>query len=391
MKTYAADKICWDADSHIMEAPDFLSKHADPEYKDQFELTGGANGGEGFAKVYTDMVANNLKRINDKEATAKLEENVITSPKGWFAHGAIDKKERSKTLDLLGFKGQLVFSTFAASAFIHSKGLDLYYAGIRAHNRAMADFCGDDDRLLAVAYIPLLDPKRAHQELVEAIKLGCVAIHVPSDAPGGNSKGFSPAHVDLHDFWACLEESKIPLMLHVGGGKLLPKAYHNNGMPKAKDFLGGGENLRGKDFHTLNHSPENFLAAMTLDGVFDKFPDLKCGVIELGASWVPGFLRALDHARTFGRNEPIIRGLSLKPSDYIRRQVKFTPFSFEDIGWLIEQEGEDLFLFSSDYPHPEGGKAPIEKFDASLDSSNISQTARNKFYEHNFKEMMMIG
>jgi predicted TIM-barrel fold metal-dependent hydrolase len=48
-------------------------------------------------------------------------------------------------------------------------------------------------------------------------------------------------------------------------------------------------------------------------------------------------------------------------------------------------------LFSSDYPHPEGGKAPIEKFDASLDSSNISQTARNKFYEHNFKEMMMIG
>jgi predicted TIM-barrel fold metal-dependent hydrolase len=128
---------------------------------------------------------------------------------------------------------------------------------------------------------------------------------------------------------------------------------------------------------------------MVLDGVFERFPRLKGGVIEAGASWVPGFLRTLDHAKSrFGRNEPILAELSLDPADYIRRQVKFTPFSFEDVGWLIEQEGPELFLFSTDYPHPEGGRDPYGRFDASLDASGIGAEDRDRFYTKNFDEFM---
>jgi hypothetical protein len=39
----------------------------------------------------------------------------------------------------------------------------------------------------------------------------------------------------------------------------------------------------------------------------------------------------------FGKNEPMLQSLSRKPSDFVRRQVKFTPFPFEDVGWLVEQ------------------------------------------------------
>ena len=101
------------------------------------------------------------------------------------------------------------------------------------------------------------------------------------------------------------------------------------------DFLGGGENIRSKDYMVLHHPPETFLACMALDGVFEEFPELRGGCIEQGALWVPTLLQRMDIAQaTFQKTEPALR-LPLKASDYIRRQVKFTPFPTEPVGWLI--------------------------------------------------------
>lgn len=389
--SYANERVCWDADSHLMPMPDFLEKHADPSIRDAMRIGGGRNGGEQFEKWFGKIVASVEERLTDPQKTAELEANVIASAKGWDAHGAVDAAERSRTLDLLGFHGQLVFSTFAGH-YLTSRDPDVVYGGTRAHSRAMADFCSGDPRLMAVALVPLADPARALVELEAAIELGCRAVHVPSDAPGGNTRGFSPAHADLDRFWAQLEEAGIPLVLHIGGGKLLPPAYHNNGRPRPTDWLGGGENLRGKDFPAVHHSPENFLNAMILDGVFDRHPRLACGVIELGASWVPGMLRNLDHAfENFRKREPMLQSLSLRPSEFVRRQVKFTPFPFEDVGWLIRDSGEELYLFSSDYPHPEGGRDPIGRFEVSLDAAGIGPEARSRFYATNFQKLMGLS
>jgi predicted TIM-barrel fold metal-dependent hydrolase len=388
---YAGRRVCWDADSHLMPEPDFLSRHADPAQREALWIGGGANGGAEFEKRFGEMIAHVRARLADGQKTAELEENVIASAKGWYAHGAVDATERSRTLDLLGFRGQLVFSTFAG-AHLRARDPELLYGGTRAHTRAMAEFCSDDPRLMAVAMIPLDDPARALDELAEALRLGCRAVQVPSDAPGGDRKGFSPSHVDLEPFWARLAEARVPVVLHIGGGKLIPRAYHRNGHPRPTDWLGGGENLRGKDFPALCHSPQNFLTALVLDGVFDRHPELRCGVIELGAAWVPGFVRNLDAAhRSFHKHEPLLKSLSMKPSDFIHRQVRFTPFPFEDVGWLIQQSGDDLFLFSSDYPHPEGGRDPIARFEASMDEAGIGPAARDRFYSGNFADWMGVG
>lgn len=388
--SYAGERVCYDADSHLMPEPDFLAKHGDPAMRDELWIGGGANGGEQFEKFFEKMLREVRARLADPEKTAELEKNVIAGPKGWYAHGAVDPAERSRTLDLLGFRRQLVFSTFAGG-YVRSRDPKILYDGTRAHTRAMADFCGADPRLMAVAMIPLNEPERAGTELEEALRLGCGAIHVPSDPPQRDGKGFSPAHVDLEPFWARLAEARVPLVLHIGGGKLMPRAYHRNGRPRPSDFLGGGENLRAKDFPSVSHSPENFLCALVLDGVFERHPNLKCGVIELGAAWVPGLVRNLDAAASgFAKNEPLLKSLPLKPSDYIRRQVRFTPFPFEDVGWLIEQEGQELFLFSTDYPHPEGGRNPIKRFEQSFDSHAISETARERFYSENFKDLLNL-
>ena len=82
--------------------------------------------------------------------------------------GRVRPEERSRVLDLLGFEGQLVFATFATSMFTGSD-LDRLYAGSAAQNRAVADFCAHDPRLLPVAYVPLVDTERATAAIVEAI------------------------------------------------------------------------------------------------------------------------------------------------------------------------------------------------------------------------------
>ena len=176
--------------------------------------------------------------------------------------------------------------------------------------------------------------------------------------------------------------------LHVGPGtKVFPKEYFNNGKPIPKDRLGGGENLRVKDFMVLPFAAQMMLSTMVFDGVFERFPKLRGGVIELGAGWVPEFMRQLDMAhKSFRKSDPELERLSLKPSDYIRRQMKFTPYAGEDVGRIIREAGEELFLFSSDYPHPEGTRDPIGRFERTLEG--ISAEAKDRFYARNFAEML---
>ena len=76
----------------------------------------------------------------------------------------------------------------------------------------------------------------------------------------------------------------------------------------------------------------------------------------------------------------------MKASDYIRRQVKFTPFAKDDVGWIIDQVGPDLLLFSTDFPHPEGTKDPIGRFAEHL--ARFDDDTREKFYVENMREML---
>jgi predicted TIM-barrel fold metal-dependent hydrolase len=374
---YAEGRVYYDADSHLMELSEWLVQYADPGLRERLRpLYLGAAGA-----LATRAVADAESRRSDPEAARALEANLMGA-KGWSALGAFDPSERSRALDLLGVQKQLVFSTFAATQFI-SDDMDILYGGTRAHNRAMADFCGHDRRLIAVAFVPWGDPERAVQEAREAIRLGCGAILVPSAPP----RDQSPFHPAYHPFWALLEDQGIPFMLHVGGGgRGLRKAFHENGKPATTDFLGGGENIRSKDFMVIHYAPETFLSCMALDGVFEQFPRLRGGCIEQGAMWVVPWLKRLDIAQQgFQKTEPALK-LPLKASEYVRRQVKFTPFASEPVGWMLEQSGADLFLFSTDYPHPEGTRDPIGRFEASM--QGISEEAKERFYSRNFAEMM---
>lgn len=368
----------FDADSHLMETADWLPRHADPDVRDRL----GSMGLEGAGAAVAEMLAS-LPEVQARHRSQEIDATVLSGPKGWLAPGALDTDVRSKVLDALDIAAQLVFPTFALTHFALDRDPEVLYGGTRALNRAMVEFCAPDSRMKPVGYLPLRDPVEAANALDEALALGLSAVWVPSDAPGD----FSPTHVDLDPVWARMAEAGVPFVLHIGGGRLLPKPFHNNGLPRPKDWLGGGENLRAKDFPVVHHSPERFLACMALDGVFERHGELRGAAIELGAEWVPTLLRNVDHAqRSFGKFEPALSDLPLKPSEYLRRQVKFTPFPFEDTKWLLDQCGPELFMFSTDYPHVEGGRRPFERFGDAV--ASFDDETRHRFFWGNGAELL---
>jgi predicted TIM-barrel fold metal-dependent hydrolase len=377
MMTYAGTREILDADSHLMELPGFLDDFVEPAFRGRLRELEVEALKPVLHKAQTRAHARQTDLAAAETAVDRLMED-----KGWMAMGAFSPDERTQVLDLLGFRRQLVFATFA-SVMYKGADLDLRYAGSQAQNRAMANFCAADERLVAVGSVPLDDPGRAVELATEAIELGCGAILVPSTAAGTRA----PTHPALDSFWQTLSDSNVPFVLHVGGGgRLLDPAFHNNGMP-VTDHLGGGENVRSKDYLAIPHSPEVFLGALIYDGLFDRFPKLRGACIEQGAGWVVSWLRQLDYGqRAFRRTEEPLRNLEAKPSEYVRRHLKFTPYPGEPVGWMIEQAGGELFMFSTDYPHPEGGRDPLRKFQETL--TTTSEDHQTLFYSGNMVELL---
>ena len=373
----------YDADSHIMELPDFLKKYADPNLRDEIPEVSYS------ASVVTDeevaVIVNNGGRHSAEHIAAQIAmgDSLIEKSKEIQALGAFEPGDRTKAMDLLGFKKQLVFAThslrmpFSPSSKLENR---LRYGATRAHNRHMAEFCQADHRLMGVGVIPLVDAELAIEELDFCLAKGIEAVWVPH-MPCGDK---SPGHVDLDPFWAKLAESGVPFVLHVGGAPIQPaRAWMNNGRPPTKDWLGGGENVRTKDIAILHEAPEQFLTMMVLDGVLNRHPNLRGAAVELGAGWVPEMLRRLDWVvKHWSRNDANLQGLRRKPSEQISEQLAFTPYVFEEVGSFIDQSNPDLYLFSSDYPHIEGGRNPIGRFEVSLEGR--SEAIKEKFYAENF-------
>jgi predicted TIM-barrel fold metal-dependent hydrolase len=383
--SYAAGRIYCDADSHIMETQDWIAGFTDPEIAARLPPMSLLKSG---TKSF-DLINAAVAKQKERAALGTPAIDVVRGVKGWNAPGAFDAAERRSVLDDLGFQRQLVFSTFSATQYLLHDDLDVRYGGIRAHNRAMAAFCRSDARLIAAGQVSLLDPKRCVAEMLEGIRLGCGAFWIPG-MPVGNK---SPGHPDFDEVWRTFCELNVPFLLHVGPNSPTKiAAYENNGQPLPKDITGaeGGENLRVRDFLLLSVGPQQFLTSLIFDGVFQRFPKLRGGVIELGAGWVTEYLRTLDLGqKVFKRTDPSVEALPMRASDYIRRAVKFTPFPGEDAGRLIREAGAELFMFSSDYPHPEGTDDPIGRFERTF--KEVSEEAKDKFYCGNFRDMMALA
>ncbi len=385
--SYAGHRKIIDADSHVIELDDFLAKAASeadlellPLMTAQSELpvvqAGLDRGRELFAK-----------RQNDPDVMAKFEAALLDNTKsGWNRLGAFDATERSHTLDLFGFQMQLILPTFSFHQIAHVDDPAVLEAGARTLNKAMGTFCGNDDRLKAIGYVPLsLGPEIAMKIMRQGFDDGCYTFMVDTNEPNAESISFT--HPDFDPVWALFAGEKAPFVVHVavnGHYKAIPQSFKRNGKDTIE--LGGDAPAGEIGFVTIKNSAEIFLSAMIFDGVFERHPGLRGISMEHGAFWVPSWLHALDYTASLFRRK---REFSEPPSVTAKKHLKFSPFAGEPVGWIIENVGKEMLVFASDYPHPEGTSDPIRKFEAAM--LDCDEATLNAFYHGNMEELMGIS
>ena len=379
---YVTDRIIHDADAHTMEPPEWLDEFGSQQVRD-YARTEFFAGEE--SPIFSEI--DHCRTLHlDPEFRAKAEQEIMLR-KNYRAHGASNSLDRSEALDHMGFASQLVFPTMPNTlleVMEHEAPPSLTYEVASAANRAQIAFCDADPRLLPVAYIPLQDFDLATSCATEAINAGAASLLIPNRMP----KDHAHSHIAFDSIWARAQEAGIPIVMHVATPDLvMPPQHRNNGLPLEPDFHGGGENFRSVSYMSISSPPIQALSTLIFDGVFDRFPALKMGVIELGAAWLPSFMRQLEAAfDAFAPHEKRLQSLGLRPSEYIHRQIRVTPFPTEPTGWIIENTGDEICMFSSDFPHVEGGRNPLRRFDNEV--QGFSDAVKDKFFRQNFEDLM---
>ena len=173
----------------------------------------------------------------------------------------------------------------------------------------------------------------------------------------------SPAHPDVDRLWRTLEEAGVAVLLHVGGQHGFTNATWEQTpllRTKVKNLGSEGDPIGPHTLATMHLSPVNYLSTLIFGGVLERQPALKVGVMELGAMWIGPMAELLDNRVMFSRR--VSSTLSLKPSEYVTRNLRVTAFWQEPVGWIIDRYGlGDVVCFASDFPHAEGGTAPMDQ------------------------------
>src|SRR5262252_9033364 len=193
---YVQGQTIHDADSHIMESPDFLDRYLEAAYRDRVDVRKWFGGPTNLLR---DSM-NSLRRRHDDPGWRAESAEKIRLRKNYDAMGSWRRADRPTALDRLGFSSQLVFTTWFLGL------MDLEYRD---------------------------DPGLTHAVARDAIELGAKGLLIPSRCP----RGHSPSHVEFDPLWATAQEAGLPILFHVGGGgQLLSPDYFKNGLPPVPDF-----------------------------------------------------------------------------------------------------------------------------------------------------------
>lgn len=303
-----------------------------------------------------------LPFFNESDEPARTAESVWCT-KGSAAPGASTPEGRLATMDVMGIERQLIFPQVVLAMPAWS---DHPQAGavLREYNDAVLRWTrAGNGRLRPTALLNLTTIEGAIAEAERVLAGGARAVFIQDGiAPGG----YSPAAPEVDPLWALLAEAGCPVTLHIGGQD---RFFRSPAWPETELLRPGGfssgEPVGPHMLATMQLSPQNYLASMVYGGVFDRHPGLRLGVIELGAMWVGPFVDLLEDRLELSRR---LRGaLQRRPTEVFVDQIRVTPFFWERTARQIERYGmPEVYAFSTDFPHAEGGTDPIGRMAADI-------------------------
>jgi len=251
-----------------------------------------------------------------------------------------DPSARCRMLDDWQVNKGVLFPTIGILPFpLDDMALNSAYC--RAYNRWQTDFYDQaSDRVVPIAIVNWHDLDNAVAELEDCLKRGFRGLFVPPEVIGGSR----PGEKQFDRLWALCAEAGIPGCFHVivrFGGTEMPFAAWQTSGPGATFSFGLGA--------TGQLIPA--MASVVVDGLFDRFPELKVISVEAGCGYAAYLMDRLDEKHEFFGNLAATP-LALKPSEYIQRNCYFVAEPEErTIGAMLDLVGEDRILWGSDYPH----------------------------------------
>jgi predicted TIM-barrel fold metal-dependent hydrolase len=245
------------------------------------------------------------------------------------------------------------------------------WAGLKAHNRWLAEFCADSKgRRAGVFQIMLHDIGEAVQEIRWAAGAGFRGGLLLPGAPPGS--GLPPLyyHEYYDPLWAACAELGIPVNCHSGS------AGPRTGSRPADNVFFLLE-MKWWDIRTLRH--------VILGGVLERHPGLRMIFTEEGVGWIPAELKSLDRvfesmygtsggAELTYRGSQAIDGLSLRPSEYWDRQCYVgASFMHPSEAAVRGSVGVKKIMWGSDYPHVESS-FPYSKAAIQFGLAGVAET-----------------
>ena len=231
-----------------------------------------------------------------------------------------------------------------------------------AYHRFMSGYCADaDDRLwwIGVSTMRNISESVAQMRYWAKEDPRFAGMQVPRVCPDGSPLD----HPDLHPLYAASQELNLPLWVHGGANRppLTPWVDAPNGL-----------------YHSIGG--QYAMSALIGGGVFDLFPTLRIGLFESFGGWMPYVIEKLDDGyRPGGRTTPLLKRTA---SEIVADGNLFcaTEADEKHIGYAMETLGDDIWLFSTDYPHtgsswPNGVPLTIEKA--------IPERSKIKLFEKN--------
>jgi predicted TIM-barrel fold metal-dependent hydrolase len=356
-----------------------------------------------FTPYFSSSGHNDFYNPNHPGDIAAVTDESVWEIRGTTAPSSFDLTRRVAVMTQMGIDRQLIFPSFAILAinligegesFLRrAAGIDLPHNELESIGRAgLAEYNDwvvrvtaiDPARLRPVAYLaPAASVRELVEQTEELLSRGIRAVHINAGTPPA---GRSPAHTELDAFWSLLADNDVACTTHLGS----EHGFLGSGeWARAEAFAPG--NVPGHEigiepysFATLHFAAMNFLVCMVLGGVFERQPRLRFGVIEVGAAWLGPLADHLDMWAEGVHAVRLSKVLSMKPSAYLARNVRVTPFNtVERVDEYLARYPhlQDCYCYSTDYPHTEGGKRSKEKLAEQL--SAVDPTLREKFFAVN--------
>ena len=330
------------SDDHVFEPPDLWTSRIEPKYReraprivrretdgtdwwvcDGVQGVGTGTGGEQVGKRFEEP---------DEMTFAGTLEQVRP--------GAYIPEEHVKDMDINGVDVSIMYPTEGLFLYSIPDG-ELLTVVLRTYNDWIAEFCqAFAKRLKGVAMLNVDDVGIAVNELERCANMGLVGAMI-TVYPTADRSYDRPEYERL---WTAAQDLRMPLSLHVGTNRAGPD-----------DAFVDQEGIRAAYFANKDHWVRMSLAHLIYSGVFERYPKLQVGSIEMELAWVPHFLDRLDYCYTQlpkGRGWHTFKE-DMMPSDYFHRNV-FLGFQEDALGIRDRHIiGIDSLLWGSDYPHPE--------------------------------------